>query len=327
VKSQFEARRGINDPLAALPAKIGDELVGALRDAAELEMPALFVDVVRWAQTMLAFRDAPPDAMANALDAISKQLGHVVPARSLETARVIIDASHAESTIVDTVDAPAISESTSHGKLARSYLTNLLEGHETRGAHDLLLAFANGTSATELAQYVLTPVLHESGRLWQRNEIGISEAHMVTHAVERVAAQIMHLSRGRSMRDLTVVTAALHTDGHDVGLRMVADAFALDGWQAIHLGGRVPAEDLLEYVDRISVDVLALSATRARDVRPVRDVISELEQRPVAPLVLVGGRAFSLHPSMWRLVGADGFAKTPLLAVALANDLVSHSDS
>ena len=105
---------------------------------------------------------------------------------------------------------------------------------------------------------------------------------------------------------------------------MVADAFAMCGWHATYLGATVPVEDLLRYVDRISVDVLAVSAALARDVPPIRRLIDELSTRPVAPIVLVGGRPFATHPSLWRHIGADGFAATPLSAVALAHELVSH---
>jgi methanogenic corrinoid protein MtbC1 len=103
---------------------------------------------------------------------------------------------------------------------------------------------------------------------------------------------------------------------------MVADAFAMCGWQATYLGATVPVEDLLSYIDRVSVDVLALSASLARDVLPIRRLIDELAARPVAPIVLVGGRPFSMHQSLWRAIGADGFAITPLSAVALANELI-----
>jgi MerR family transcriptional regulator, light-induced transcriptional regulator len=325
--SDFEVRRRLKDPLAALPYEIGTELLGALRHALELESPELFIDMAGWAQTALIFRDITPAALASSIDELHSKLPQFVRASEVERAREMLRDALVSLDVVRLAEAPAIDEQVPSGEVARRYLDAVLEGDETRGARDVLLAFAGGMKTLAIFQEVLTPVLHEVGRLWQRNEISVSQEHVVTAAVERLMAQLVDVVGAQPHRDLSVASASLGASQHEVGARMVADAFALCGWQATYLGAMVPVSDLLEYIDRVSVDVLAVSATLGRDVPPVRTLISELETRPIAPLVIVGGRAFSLHPALWRKVGADGYAHTPLMGVALANELVAHNNA
>ncbi len=318
--------RSVSDPIAALPYEIGSDLVAALRDALELGVPEIFTDVTTLAQTAIVFRETNPAALVSALDAMHAGIEAYVSPRHIARARAIITDARKELDVVRLADHPVIDPAAPHGPTAQRYLDALLEGDEQRGAREVLLAVASGAKITEVYEQIITPVLHEAGRLWQRNEMTVSQEHVITAAVERLMAQLMDLAPARAHRDLSVVSASLGSSQHQVGARMVADAFSLCGWQATYLGSTVPVDDLLDYVDRISVDVLALSATLTRDVIAIRDLIHAMAERAVAPVVIVGGRAFAKHPKLWKAIGADGYAATPLMAVALANELVTHCD-
>ncbi len=313
------------DPLAALPFQLGDEFVAGLRDAVELSAPALFVDLAQWAQSLVAHRDSPASVDA-ALQSMLDSLGTLLPLTNAVRARSILEAARAAiAQHSESGPACAIDATSPRGAVAERILNLLLEGDEQRASRELLCCVAKGTSQAELYGEIITPLLHETGRLWEHNAIGISEEHAVTAAIERFMAHIAELQAVRPFREFAVVSASLGSSAHEVGARMLADTFALGGWHATYLGGNIPPEDLLDYVDRVSVDVLALSATLARDIIPIRNFIAALLDRPVAPLVLVGGRAFALDPTLWQRIGADGFAATPSSAVALANELVHQT--
>ncbi len=322
----FVERRRANDPLAALPLEIGAQLSTSLRNAVDLDVPEIFVDTVTWARTALSFRHVSPQALIRALESMHEHLADHVPSARAESMRRILVRARAELDVDHLPEASAIDESTPSGAIARRYLTAVLDGDEDRAVRDVLIAVAGGMKTLSVYEDVVTPVMHETGRMWQRNEIGIAQEHVVTGSVERLMAQLIEFDRTMQRRDLTVATASIGESRHQVAARMVADAFTLCGWQATYLGSSVPVDDLLDYVDRVSVDVLAISATLARDVLPVRELIEQLDLRPLAPLVIVGGRAFSLNASLWRRVGADGYAHSPLAAVALADDLVCTCD-
>lgn len=324
MKNDFETRRIMNDPIATLPLNLGDELVSALRNAVDLNMPVLFEDMVQWASASLQYRSIDPGRVTLALQAMRSNLKSVVPVRWIEPARRMIDASLERARLPEPA-ASRIDETTVSGKRARVILDALRnEADELRASRETLIALASGSSIIEIYEQILTPVLHEAGRLWQCDEITITQEHIITSAIERIMAQLIDMRAPKAVRDLTAITASIGSAQHEVGARMVADAFSLCGWQSTYLGSNLPVEDLLKYIDSVSVDVLALSATLSRDVVAIRDLIAELEARPVAPVVIVGGHPFGLHPSLWRAIGADGCANSPLAAVGLAHDLIHN---
>jgi len=320
----FAARRHHADPLAALPLDVGSDLAAALRHAIELQRPELFLDVVVWAQSALHFRDVGPTALLRALGAMRMYLTDYVTVSDVEAARTMLSLARKELAIIHVNEISVIDESAPAGAISRRYFRALLNGDEARATREVLLALADGMTALTVYEHIFTPVLHEVGRLWERNEIGVWQEHAIAASVERLMAQLVDVAPAQPRRELSMASAALAPAQHDIASRMVTDTFAICGWNATFLGGSVPSGDLLEYVDRVSIDVLALSVTMARDLPPVRALIRELDARPLAPLVIVGGHALSLHPSLWRAIGADGYALTPLHAVRLANELIER---
>lgn len=307
-----------------LPGDLFDQLVEALKHSVDLQTPSLFFETASWAQTTLIFREYAPSTLTRALDGLAFDLDvHFEPA-ARETARDTLTRAKDELAVVRLCEVPLLDEATEDGAAAKRYLHALLDGDETLAAREVLLAIARGRKTLDVYQEIVTPAMREVGRLWQRNEITVAHEHVISNATERIIAQLIDLAPPRPHRDLSAVTAAVFPAQHQIGARMVGDAFAMCGWHARFLGSEIPVADLLQYVDEVSVDVICLSATVARDVIAIRTLIEELETRPIAPVVIVGGRVFDAHPELCAKIGADAFAATPLMAVALANELISH---
>jgi methanogenic corrinoid protein MtbC1 len=313
--------------LFELPTLVADELLAALVTSVDLQTPDIFVDTVAWAQSVLVFRDHSPWALARGLEAMDFQLDEHVSSAEVPTARETLRRGREEVSIVRLIEKSSIDESTQSGAIAGRYLKALLDGDESAASREILLAIAYGQKTLDIYSNILTPALHEVGRLWQRNEITVAHEHLIANATARIMSQALDIAPPRAHRDLSAVTVALGSAEHEVGAQMTADAFALCGWHAAFLGCRVPVNELLAYIEGVSVDVVACSATLARDVPAIRDFIEALETRPVAPLVIVGGAAFDRYPALWREISADGYCPTGLMAVALANELISDSGS
>lgn len=106
-----------------------------------------------------------------------------------------------------------------------------------------------------------------------------------------------------------MLASTVGEEGHDLGLRMLAEVMTAGGWDVEYLGAGVPADDLVTHADSTRPDVLALSATLAAHVPPVAAVVDGVRAGENPGLkVLVGGRAFSSRPDLADALGADGWA-------------------
>jgi methanogenic corrinoid protein MtbC1 len=122
----------------------------------------------------------------------------------------------------------------------------------------------------------------------------------------------------------TVVAACVNGDLHELGARMVADFFEMDGWDSYYTGASTPVDGVLQAVVERRADVLAVSATITHHVPDVKRLIGLVRGHPQCGgiKVIVGGFPFNRDPALWQQVGADGSGIDAKTAVAVGNRLV-----
>ena len=125
---------------------------------------------------------------------------------------------------------------------------------------------------------------------------------------------------------LTVISAAVANNAHDVGIRAVSDFFEFAGWRAICLGGDLPARDIAEAVTWLDASLVLLSASISTQLTSVRDTIEVVREKQPGCKIMIGGAAFVDAPDLWQQLGADGYAASPSDAVEVGTRLVSNQD-
>ena len=123
-----------------------------------------------------------------------------------------------------------------------------------------------------------------------------------------------------------MVMACVGGELHEIGARMVADFFEMEGWDTYFVGANMPATSVLQSVDELQADVLAISATMTFHVSQVAEMIHELRttRGNQRTRVLVGGFPFNLAPQLWQKMGADGFARDAAAALQEAERVLAE---
>ncbi len=289
-----------------------------LAAALEAGSPRLFAEQVAWAKAAFIARDVPLDLLRTSLVSLLRVLQSELP----ESIRAEVT-DYVRGAIVELDRAPhdlpsTLTVGTEHGRVAAGYLLAMLEGDRRRASEMIMDLARGGVSVREIYMSVLTPVQQELGRMWHMNEISVGEEHFATATTQMVMSMLYpHLERGPA-NGRTVVAAAVEDNAHEIGVRMVADFFEMDGWRSIYLGPNMPADDLPGAVADFGAHVLALSAGISTQIRHVREAIAAVRGDPVSAgvKILVGGAAFAGASALGRRLGADGCAATADEAVA-----------
>jgi len=94
---------------------------------------------------------------------------------------------------------------------------------------------------------------------------------------------------------------------HELGIRMVADFFEMEGWDVYYLGANMPIEDVVGMVNEQKADVLAISVTLNNHVPHARDLVHAVRSSPIGSRikVIVGGRPINRSPDIYKTIGAD----------------------
>jgi methanogenic corrinoid protein MtbC1 len=290
----------------------------SLSDAMLGASEQLFVDYVDWARTSQAARAQPAHSLSEQLTSLQTVLNDELPDAAPYT-QTFLSAAFARLAQPCCETASEIGQFT----LAARYLERLL-AYDRNGAIQLVSSAVNqGTSVREVYLEVIQTAQHEIGRLWQLNRLSVAQEHYCTAVSQLVLAQLypllMHSSGGEPM-----VATCVAEELHELGARMVADFFEMDGWDTTYVGANAPANDVLQLLRKRRARLLAISATMGFHLHEVMALIDRVRSAPdlIHVKILVGGRPFSVAGTLWKNVGADACANDAQEAVRVGRKLL-----
>ena len=205
-------------------------------------------------------------------------------------------------------------------RLANRYLDALLAGDQQFASRLVFQAFDSGMGLREIYLRIFQPSLRLAACLWQQNEVTVAQEQYLVAATQCIMSELYPYIASTPKSGRRLVATNLCGDVHELGLRMVADLFELEGWEVDYLGANVPADAVLEIAAAREPDVLAISVS-ITDYLPVAEqLIVRLRARKDCDRVkvLVGGYPFNLNSGLWNEIGADGYAPDAAQAVSVA---------
>lgn len=174
----------------------------------------------------------------------------------------------------------------------RHYLTSLLAGDRQRCRVFFEEWLASEAELRSLYQDLVQRSLYEIGELWERGRISVATEHLATAITE----SLLNLAYPRLFAQPRVgksaVVACVANEYHQIGGKMVADLFELNGWRGYFLGANTPLRDVQSLIEEKRPDAVALSVTVAFSLDMLIHAASEIRAAfPDVP-ILVGGQAF-----------------------------------
>jgi MerR family transcriptional regulator, light-induced transcriptional regulator len=279
-------------------------------DAAE---PQLFSDYISWAKIMLASRKVLSEDLASHLQTLRDVVADNLPGEMGAVARDYVNAALDQLPQYPLELPVFLDDREPLAEMAKAYLNVLLRYERHSAAEMILAAVDSGTSIKDIYRYVFERCQRELGRLWQTNLVSVAQEHYCTASTQFVMAllypKLFAQKKEKNMGSL--LAACVPGELHEIGPRMLCDLMEMEGWQTIYLGANVPIPALVQTVKDRKPNVLAISAAMTYHIKIVRQLIGSLRDSDIgdAMTIVVGGYAFRSAESLWRNVGADGFAK------------------
>ncbi|MFC5271689.1 cobalamin-dependent protein [Adhaeribacter terreus] len=295
-----------------------------LAEAILSESPLLFSDYIGWAQQMLGARNIPAKDLAVNLNCIKEALAQRLPIESfVVAAKYVNSAMNQLEAAFEPLESFLKSEHTLKAT-SEKYLQLLLQGKRNLASQLILQEVEKGAAVKDLYLEVFQPVQHEIGRLWQLNKISVAQEHYCTAATQMIMSQLYEHIFNSERNGYRLVATCISGDLHEVGIRMVADFFEMEGWDTFYLGANTPIESIIRTLREQEANLLIVSATMAYHVRAVADLIAAVRRDTTlnSVKIMVGGYPFNVAPELWQAIGADAFANNASGAIQKANDLL-----
>jgi len=283
--------------------------------------PVFFTDYVRWLATVMESRGVPVQMLDESLGLLAEFYREALPASAAAPVVDLLDQGRRALLQERVAGEPVYGiqrpqELPEAEALARALIAGDVQ-HARRLCDD---GWRISGSYVQLATGLFQPALYDIGTAWQHNQITVAQEHLATSISQTLLTGVyLHcLKDVPSAPRGVALFAAVEGNHHVLGLRMVADAFELDGWSVQALGASTPTDALVGHIDRVRPDVVGLSASMVQQLptlqRAVACLRAELGSR--CPVVLVGGLPTNQFEPAWRWVGADAWAADAAGALA-----------
>ncbi len=293
-------------------------LLDYLRATLETHDIALFMGYAAWHFQVQTSRGLPPKSVIDSLDDLASFFSDRMGSHGSSIAAILAAAKDA---LVAGIAVPGYDKPCpDRWEQAEPFATAALLGKRNDATSLLDEALASGNSLPRTAVHVIQPALYDVGRLWQQNRVSVAQEHFATAMSQTWLARSMARAKAAPDNGKRALFACVPGNQHVVGLRIVADAFELDGWSSTYLDANTPLAALVERVRGTRPHLVGFSASMPQQLRSLRTTVSGLREalRDDAPRVVVGGLVFAQFPQLARWVGAEVLGTDAVTAAAAA---------
>jgi methanogenic corrinoid protein MtbC1 len=283
------------------------------------------LDYLSWLASILNERGIPVEHVAQSLDWLAEfYAAHLEVSDGL----IVTLALQAARTNFLDADNAILAPPKSHESWPEmeAFEVALLSGDHFTALSILNSYIDRGHSLVEIEHRIIQPALYLIGEKWQSNQVSVAQEHIATAIAHLVMTAGLLRSIPQSSIGKRVLLACIEGNNHAVGLRMVADAFQLDGWEVQYLGANVPTSALVRQIVEWHPDLTGLSVSFAHQLQTVKQVIVQLHERlgDDRPVTIVGGLAINQYNQLAEMVGADAYCTDARAAVLFANQMIKR---
>jgi methanogenic corrinoid protein MtbC1 len=195
-------------------------------------------------------------------------------------------------------------------ELFKQYLEHLFAGKRCEARELIYAAQDRGVAARKLLVKVIWPAMEQVERLYREDELPRISEHMATRINRMIADQLHGMLAREPKHGRRMVVLCGEGEGEELGAQIVADLFEAQGWTVWLLGSGVPNDEVLQFIGKVTPDVLCIHGTRPPEVPTVRKLIELIREVGICPdmQVMVVGGVFNRAEGLAEEIRADLYA-------------------
>ena len=294
-----------------------------LADALWAEDVALFTNYVTWANVLFHSLQFASTVLPTTLEVMREVIAAALPMDLVGVSSDYLIMGMLEASEKNATTSSFLENDAPLTGLAAQYMELLLRGQRHAAVQVILDAVRQGVDVRSIYLDVFQQTQKEVGRLWQTNQITVAQEHYCTAVTQFTMSQLYPYIFTSARKDRRMVATSVGGDLHEIGIRMVADFFELEGWDTYYLGANTPTDSVVQAVAEHGADLVAISATLTPHVQKVAALVEAIRTMKSRPKVMVGGYPFNISENLWRMVGADATAGDAMTAVQTGDRLVA----
>jgi MerR family transcriptional regulator, light-induced transcriptional regulator len=169
------------------------------------------------------------------------------------------------------------------------FTNSLIDGNKSRCFEIVDALLDEKIETREIYVNLIQRALYSIGNLWEQNKLTIAEEHIGTRISEDIVAYFSALIREKGEGVKKVVIACIDKEFHQLGAKMAADIFSLNGWDVSFSGASTPTREILKMIEEKKPDILGLSYGFYLNFLKLTHVLGDIKKYFPSLKIIVGG--------------------------------------
>jgi methanogenic corrinoid protein MtbC1 len=173
----------------------------------------------------------------------------------------------------------------------KDYLDSLLAGNKNRCKEIVEEHIHRKVDIKDLYTQLFQRSMYKVGELWEHNKISIATEHLATTITQGLLPLVYPIIFAADRIGKRAIITCIANEFHQIGGKMVADIFELNGWDGYFLGANTPSKSLLQILGEKEPDIVGLSISLDQNIPALVKTIELIHSRFKNQNIVVGGRA------------------------------------
>lgn len=209
--------------------------------------------------------------------------------------------------------------------LLESMKQSIIDGDPDRARDLCQRGLSEGLNPLDAINRGFIPGLSAVGAQFEEGEMFLPDLVLAGEAMKAATAILEpEIQKAGGARESLgkVVLGTVRGDIHEIGKTLVGTMLSANGFEVFDLGVDVPFENFAAKAKEINADIIGVSALLSTTMIGQKGIVEVMERNGLRPRVkiIIGGAPVT--QSWADEIGADGFGKDALAAVALAKSLM-----
>lgn len=173
------------------------------------------------------------------------------------------------------------------------YTNGLLKGDKEkciRVVEDLL---AQNVDIKDIYVDLFQKSLYHVGRMWEHGQLSIADEHLGTEITKSLMNKYAPKFSSERRVNKTALITCIDKEFHEIGARMAADVFELNGWKTYFLGSNTPTREIIKFIEVKKPDIVGLSFNFYLNVLRLLEVIDHIRKDYPNQKIIVGGQGIA----------------------------------
>lgn len=283
----------------------------------------ILVSYALWADELFRGLNLPENTMLKTLECLKEIVDQEYSTQLQKIFPFLNQAIDALKNKQTTISQPNFFQSP-YGIQAQQYIEMLLNGNRHEALQLISRLSDQGVSVKDIYLEIFQPAQYQMGQLWLKNEISVAKEHYCTAVTQQAMSMLYPKIFSTERKGLTFVAACVGNELHEIGVRMVADFFEMDGWDTYYLGANTPTDSIIKAVNERNADLVGLSIALPIHRSLLRSIIEQLKpQLPQKTKIIIGGYALNHLNFDINWFGAHAYAPNAQEAIEIGNSLAA----